>query len=335
MLRALVARVASSPRSNRRTVPVKSCSASTPAADACAPSATGGAHRRDGRFRALIRLLGDESPFVWERVRVELAHEGRRARAALRRESGSNDPRSRSRARTLLAELERRAVVRRLCGYASRDAIDLERALFLLARYFSPTLDPRPFQQALDAYAAELLERGRNVRHDVERARLLPKYLGEELGFGGTRGEFHNPDNIHLHRVLERRAGMPLSLCSIYLFVARRIGVRAGILPLPGHVMLRVAGVILDPYDKGHERTERQCRQYVEDNRLPFHPNMLREASDRSMFKRQLQNLARSAERRGLRREAEDLALVLHALDPKATASRTARGSGPSRGRRA
>ncbi len=120
---------------------------------------------------------------------------------------------------------------------------------------------------------------------------MIADYLGRELGYGGSVGEFHHPDNIHLQRAIERRAGMPLSLCAIYLFVARRVGVRAAILPLPGHVMLRLYGghesAIVDPYQKGKLRTERDCRRYLDQNGIAFQADWLRDASDRHLFQRQ------------------------------------------------
>jgi regulator of sirC expression with transglutaminase-like and TPR domain len=318
---------------------VSSCSTSASSLGALpsGPAAHTAGSERILRLEALRRLIGDESAFVWERVRPEIAREGRVARPMLRREARSADARVRIRARMLLEELERRTIVRRLVGYAAREKVDLEPALFLLGRYLQPSLDPRPWQRKLDAIAAELVDRGRRTKDELERVRLLPRYLGTELGFGGSKGEFHNPDNIHLQRVIDRRAGMPLSLCAIYLFVARRIGIRGGILPLPGHVMLRLwagpTGLIFDPYHKGQERTERECRRYVEQNRRQFDASMLREAPERALFKRQLLNLSRSAEKRGMRREIADLALVIHALESR-TPQGAVRVTGSKRGSR-
>ena len=39
-------------------------------------------------------------------------------------------------------------------------------------------------QRALDSMAAELLERGRRTQDELERVRLIPRYLSGELGFG-------------------------------------------------------------------------------------------------------------------------------------------------------
>lgn len=290
------------------------------------------------RLSALLRLLGDESPIVWDAVRRELARGGTRVLGALRRRTRTSDARARARARTLVDQIERQCVVKRVVRYVARESIELERALFLLARLAQPHLDTRPYQRALDALAAELIERGRHVHDELERLRLIPAYLGRELGFGGSRGDFHDPANVHLPRVIQQRAGLPLSLSAVYVFVARRMGVKAGILPIPGHVMVRLScgesSLIVDPYHKGQERSERECRRYIEQNRLPFDASMLREASERAMFKRQVLNLVRSCEQRGRAREIEELALLLHALEPRITHAARQRGSGSARGRR-
>ena len=234
-------------------------------------------------------------------------------------------PLVRARARSLLLEREKRLAIRRLVGHLARPEADFERSLFLLARHHTPRLDPRPYQRALDAMASEVSRRAKGMTDPIERALVLPAYLGRELDYGGNIGEFHHPDNIHLHRAIERRAGMPLTLCAIYLFVARRAGIRAALLPLPGHVMLRLHGhqrsVIIDPYHKGQARSERDCRKYLDKNGLPFQPAWLRDADDASMFRRQLMNLLRSAQMRGLRREMRELNHVLRVLEPRAEAS--------------
>lgn len=277
------------------------------------------------RLDALASLLVDESPQTYREVRRELSRFGRAARPTLERASRSDAPLARARARAMIADLERRPVVRRLVRYAARPAIDLERALFLLARLSDPSLDPRPFQRTLDTIAHDVARRAKQRVDPLERALTLVEVLGKELGFGGSKGDFHHPDNIHLHRVIERRAGMPLSLCAIYLCVARRAGIRAGCLPLPGHVMLRLYGdttsVIVDPYHKGETRSERECRRYLDQHGLAYQAAWFRDAKDSTLWKRQITNLARSAELRGLDRERRELALLLAALEPRPRAS--------------
>jgi regulator of sirC expression with transglutaminase-like and TPR domain len=276
---------------------------------------------RKARFAVLASLLSDESQRVWEEVRRQFEQEGSRALPALRKAAASTDPLARGRARTMLADREKRAALRRVLRYSMREKLDLERALFLLARFRDPHLDPRPYQRALDAMAAEVTRRAAKKDGELQRALCLCEYLGKELEFGGSRADFHHPDNIHIHRAIERRAGMPLTLCAIYMFVARRANLRVAPLPLPGHVMLRVYGanqsVIVDPYERGKARSEADCKKYLEQHKLAYHPAWLSDAGDAVMLKRQVMNLLRSAQTRGLKRDARELSCLMRALEPR------------------
>lgn len=293
------------------------------------------ASAKRSRLDAIASLLADDSPAVVLEVRRALELAGAEAVPALERAARSPDARLRSRARAFLVEHEKNASLRRILRYAFRPDIDLERALFLLARYHAPGLDPRPYARALDAMASEIARRlpaKKAVSADAElqRALALSHYLGEELGYGGSRGEFHHPDNIHLHRAIERRAGVPLTLSAIWVFVGRRVGIRTGFVPLPGHVMVRIyAGwqsAIVDPYHHGKRRTEAECRSYLSKHGIAVNQASFREAPDAALLRRQVGNLARSAELRRLPAEARALTGLLHALDPRRAKRGTAGG---------
>lgn len=274
-------------------------------------------HKR--RLRWLGDFLGDDSPVVRAEVHRQLLGAGRTARPLLRRAAKSSDPKVRSRARALLGEQARQKCLRRLCCYVSARPIDLERALFLLARWADPTLDVRPWRAQLDTLAQQVKRLARERNEPLYQASALADVLGRQLGFGGSAAEFHHPDNIHLHRALARRRGMPLTLSAIYHFVARRAGIRTALLPLPGHVMLRLyAGtksVIVDPYDRGKLRTERDCQAYLKLNGLDFQQAWFKDASDAGMLRRQLLNLQKSASIRGARSESHAAQTLLVLLD--------------------
>jgi len=283
------------------------------------------------RLVALASLLADDSPTVLAEVRRALEASGPESRAVLERAVRADDARVRSRARAILLERARRAALRGFMRYAARGVLDLgldrgldlERALFLLARIHAPDLDPRPYQRALDAMATEVARRASKVSGDLERALVLSEYLGGELAFGGSRGAFHHPDNIHLHRAIERRAGVPLTLSAIWVFVGRRAGIRAAFVPLPGHVMVRLYGgwrsVIVDPYHQGRMRTEAECKTYLEKHGIRVNSGSFREATDATLLRRQVGNLSRSAEIRGFPGEVRAMNTLLSGLDPNRT----------------
>ncbi|MCE9594583.1 MAG: transglutaminase-like domain-containing protein [Planctomycetes bacterium] len=271
------------------------------------------------RLSALIELLDDDSPTVGREVLRELDRLGRLGRVAVERASRSGAARLRPRARRMRLLLARLAQARRLAKYATRKDIDLERAFWLLSRFDDPTLDVRPFMLALDAMAAEVLRRIEALPATHERVLELAKYLGPELGYRGEQEDYHATDNALLHRAIVEKRGLPLTLCALYVLVARRAGVRAGIVPLPGHVMLRLYGgdkhVIVDPFHEGKVRSERELLKFLAEHGLAFQPTWFRDADDRAMFARHVQNLKTAYTRRGLHQEARMLELVLDALE--------------------
>ena len=270
------------------------------------------------RLAALIELLGDPSPSVWRSVRRELSACGPRAKPALLRAARDAHPARRARARRLLLDAQRQRLIGRLLTLAQKPAIDLERALLLLSRLENPRLDARPYVRALDGFARQLSPRWVACADPVERVHTLAAYLGREIGFTGSTSDYHHPDNVYLHRAIERRQGMPLTLCAIYLFVARRLDVPAAIVPLPGHVMLRVysgeSATLLDPFHRGEVRSERECLEYLTQHGLAPQPSWFRDSDDSAMLLRHALNLRGSYLRRRRSREARRLDLLIQAL---------------------
>jgi len=270
-------------------------------------------------LRALARLLGDDSKLVRDELRLQFHAAGKRGRPLLLKASKSEDAKTRGHARTLLLELDRATVRRRLVSFATRDRIDLEAGLLLLGRVHDPALDARPYRRTLDAFADEVQRRSESCATELERAGVLCDYLSNTVGFSGGDGDYHHPDNVHLHRVLETRSGLPLSLCAVYLLVARRVGLRATILPLPGHVMLRIHGLrtsrIVDPFHGCRIRSQASLMSYLASHDLGFDPSWFQGASDRTLFLRQVNNLVQTYSERGFPSEIETLLDTLDAAD--------------------
>ena len=270
------------------------------------------------RLEALVELLDDDSPSVFLAVRRMLEEAGKLADGALRRAAGDSRARLRARARTVSARREQTRVMRRLFRHATRPMIDLERALFLLGRLDRFDLDRRPFVATLNAMAAEVARRAVHEEHELTRLMVLPQYLGNEMGFIGSEADFEHPDNIHLHRVLERKRGMPLILTAIYMFVARRAGMRAAAIPIPGRVLLRLhtsrRSLIVDPFAGGRLRTHADCVRYLAEHGMVPRPEWFRNATDDMLFARHVRNLMNSSQMRGLDRQAHELARLARLL---------------------
>ena len=115
---------------------------------------------------------------------------------------------------------------------------ELETGWFLLDRTVYTNFDTSTYSFFLDKLAdrcRELLLQPSSPRMTCE---VINRVLFHEYGFRGARENFENPDNSFLHRVLDRREGLPISLCAIYILTARRIGFELDPIGTPGRFMV-------------------------------------------------------------------------------------------------
>ncbi len=272
----------------------------------------------DARLDSLRQLLDDPSPRVGDSVAKEFARLGRRGRPELRRALRSDSPRARLRARSILGEQGRALAARRLLRFVLQKPGDLERGLWLLSRFGEPGLDVRPFLVALDALGAQLAGRVESLPPGRPRCRELVAYLGRELGFGGCARPRRTTDDVHLHRAIMTKRGLPLTLSALFLFVARRAGLNGGLVAMPGHVILRLfapeGDVFVDPYRGGAALEPKDLLAYLARHGCSYTPNMLECASERDLLARQIRNLQLALRESQRRRESRALDPVLRVL---------------------
>ncbi|CAN8027882.1 unnamed protein product [Ixodes persulcatus] len=63
--------------------------------------------------------------------------------------------------------------------------------------------------------------------------------LFQEYGLTGDRNHYHTPENSFIDKVLEKKSGIPLTLCIVYEAVARRVGVHCLPVNFPTHFLLK------------------------------------------------------------------------------------------------
>lgn len=127
-----------------------------------------------------------------------------------------------------------------------------ERLALLVAGIAYPDLDVEQYLGRLDQLAATVESRLPGDLTGKARAQALLNVLADEMGFRGNAGDYYDPDNSFLNRVLDRRLGLPITLSLLYMAVGRRLDLWLEGMGFPGHFMLRYvdeAGAwLLDPF---------------------------------------------------------------------------------------
>jgi len=190
---------------------------------------------------ALISLLVDDDPAIYDMVRRRILDYGRVACEWLRPYMLSNDPAMRRRALEIVHHLARQDSDERFLDFClhNGEELDLEQALGLLAQTQYPDANPDAYRALYDHWAGELRAR---IDFSGEPAAILGainQYLFGELGFAGNGQYADSPDSCYLNRVVDNRTGNPISLCAIYLFLSRRLRLPVTGIGLPGHFICR------------------------------------------------------------------------------------------------
>jgi regulator of sirC expression with transglutaminase-like and TPR domain len=178
------------------------------------------------------------------------------------------------------------------------EQINLARAALVMGRFEYPELNVQGYLERLDRLA-DAAERAVTTATSDLPALVLAEFLFDTAGFAGNAQNYTDPRNSFLNEVLERRLGIPISLSVLYLEVARRTGIAADGVGLPGHFIVRATldngqVVYLDPFHQGALMSEADCRARVSaitDGKLPFDQAFLSPVGGRYILARMLNNL--------------------------------------------
>lgn len=199
----------------------------------------------------------------------------------------------------------------RLVRLVRRNDADLAEAALLCCVELEPDLDVDVALLRLDALADGLRSRGLVGVTPETAARGLAAYLAVEHGFAGEVESYHDPSNGLLSRVLQTRRGLPITLTIVYVAIARRLGLLAYAVNLPGHVVAAIGGderpVVLDPFHGGIVLEEAAIAARVAaatGGKLEYRRSMLRPASAADVVRRLLNNLTRDLSAAGTPRDA-------------------------------
>jgi len=177
------------------------------------------------------------------------------------------------------------------------ERIDLARSALLIAAEEYPALDIPRYLARLDELAGEVAPRLGKARTAAERVAVLNRFLFAERGFAGNREHYEDPRNSFLNEVLDRCAGIPITLSLVYMEVARRAGVEVDGVGFPGHFLVKHGKenlIIVDAFF-GAVLTREECQvrlAAVLGAAAQLRPELhLRKASAREILVRLLGNL--------------------------------------------
>jgi len=246
---------------------------------------------------ALLSLLTDDDPAIYRTVRAKILSFGPEAAAWLRPHMLSREPALRRRSQEIVRHFDRQAADDEFLSFCLKNGEELaiEQGTWLLARTQYPDINVEGYEALLDSFAGDLRERLDFGREPKQILSAINHYFFQELGFSGNEQNYYDPDNSYLNRVLDRRTGNPISLCLVYLLIARRLRLPVAGVGLPGHFICRyqssAAEIYVDVFQRGACLTKADCVQYLLRGNYSVREQYLTPVSPRRLLLRICSNL--------------------------------------------
>ncbi len=181
-------------------------------------------------------------------------------------------------------------------------------------------LDKTAVRRRLDRLTAAAAVRLQGLATPRRRVQALNRFFFVERGFVADL-DLADADNLFLDRVLERRRGYCTGLASVYLIVARRLGLSMYAVSTPSHLFLRhddgTGPINIETLEDGREISDETYRRRYHILPLSVQRGVFLRNLDEDRFLSQLVNNVGTLRSRGGQQErAQELYQRALQLDP-------------------
>lgn len=194
----------------------------------------------ESEIKALVTLLDDDDSEVVQHVENHLRTLGGTVIPLLEdhwQENGLN-PDLQKKIEDLIHDLQYNLVVERLLTWKQNGHQDLLEGMWIVATYQYPDLNMEKLKEYInDMYFDAWLE-FRDDMHPHDQVRVLNQIFFDKYKFLPNTKNFHSAANSMLNQVFDLKKGNPISLCVVYLLVAKRLGMPVSGVNLPSLFVL-------------------------------------------------------------------------------------------------
>ncbi|RYU93304.1 transglutaminase-like domain-containing protein [Emticicia agri] len=195
---------------------------------------------KESEIKALVTLLDDDDIEVVQHVERQLRTIGGSVIPLLEdhwQENGLN-PVLQKKIEDLIHDLQYGLLTTRLLEWKKGGFQDLLEGMWIVATYQYPDLSLEKLRQSINDIYFDVWLEFRDDLHPHDQVRILNQVFFEKYKFLSNTKNFHSPANSMLNQVFEQKKGNPISLCVIYMLIARRLGMPVSGVNLPSLFVL-------------------------------------------------------------------------------------------------
>lgn len=286
---------------------------------------------KETEIKALITLLDDPSRDVFETVTVNLINKGTVIIPDLEKAwENSDDELHQERLEDIIRKIQYNHSIKAFRNWIGSGHKDLLMGVYLLARFRYPDLQYSEVTKQIEKIGKDVwIELNDNLTA-LEKVRILNHIIFDIHGFTRNSGDFYDPLNSFINKVLDTRQGNPISLAIVYSVVAQRLELPIFGVNLPRNFILAFRDdydrkndqppvhseeilFYINPYNKGAVHSRREIDYFLKEQKIRIKKSYFLPCTNLDIVERILNNLINAYERlrdeekvklfRGIRRE--------------------------------
>tara|TARA_Y100001972_G_scaffold129066_1_gene193899 strand:- start:4843 stop:5697 length:855 start_codon:yes stop_codon:yes gene_type:complete len=279
---------------------------------------------KETELKALVSLLEDEDDEVVSHVETKLMEIGTGIIPFLEQEWESNfNPLIQRRIEDMIHGLQFELVQERLLAWKKTDENDLLEGLWLVATYQYPDLDYSDLKMEVEQLYHEIWREFKADYAPLDQVRIVNNMLFNKIKFRANTKNFHSPANSMINAVLESKKGNPITLCSIYMIIAQKLGMPIYGVNLPNLFILTYQGdgmtFYINAFNRGLIFSKEDIDHYLEHLNIPPQELFYEPCTNEDIILRCLRNLVVSFEKLGDYHKSDEIKLILKKLDDQYT----------------
>lgn len=271
-------------------------------------------------LNALVSLLDDSDREVRMHVRERIISMGNDIIPFLEKKwENSFNPDIQKELEELVHDLQFSLLKERLIDWRDTDDRDLLTGLWIINTYQYPDLEYAKLNAEMHQIYFEVWTAFKNDLTPYEQVRAINNVLFHTLRFSANTKNFHSPGNSMLSSVIDSKRGNPLTLCAIYLLVAKKLGLPIYGVNLPNLFVLTYKSsditFYINAFNKGLIFSRKDIFNYLEQLKIEPKEDYFEPCAHLQIMLRMFRNLENSFEKLGEQDKVQEIQELIALLN--------------------
>ncbi|MEQ9426174.1 MAG: transglutaminase-like domain-containing protein [Cyclobacteriaceae bacterium] len=274
---------------------------------------------QESELKALVSLLDDDDSEVSYHVEQQITSLGSEVIPFLEAQwEQSFNPEIQRRIEDLIHSLQYELLNERLLTWANSKDQDLLEGMWIIATYLYPDLELAQLKKEVEQIYYEVWTEFKNELSPVDQIKILNGVLFSKLKFKANTKNFHSPSNSMINIVLDSKRGNPITLCTIYMLVAQKLGMPVYGVNLPNMFILvyktEEISFYINAFNRGLVFTKEDIDHYLQNINVNPDKQFYEPCENIEFIKRSFRNLAASFEKLGEYEKMEEVKVLLNLI---------------------